>query len=232
MFKEAAVAAKAAGFDGVQLHSANGYLPHQFIDPTSNQRTDKWGGSVENRCRFSLRCIDVFVEVWGNDRVGIKLSPCGGYNDMGFGKASTLETFSYLLQQLNMRSLAFVELNRWTPGFLSEGSKAVADLDVMKDLRPVATIPVVMNGNYGPDDGAAVIEAGDADAISYGRPFVANPDLPSRYRLGIELAEPDSHGLYVWPEGQMEKAYTVSNAAVAFLLRPISTAFTPFLSVC
>ena len=75
LFKAAAVAAKAAGFDGVQLHAANGYLPHQFVDPSSNQREDKWGGSVENRCRFTLRCIEELCEVWGPDRVGIKLSP-------------------------------------------------------------------------------------------------------------------------------------------------------------
>ena len=89
LYKAGAVAAKAAGFDGVELHAANGYLAHEFLDNTSNQRTDKWGGSAENRCRFTLRCIDELCQVWGPDRVGIKLSPCGGYNDMVRGSIDT-----------------------------------------------------------------------------------------------------------------------------------------------
>lgn len=210
MFKEAAVAAKAAGFDGVELHSANGYLPHQFIDSSSNQRTDKWGGSVENRCRFTLRCIDELCEVWGADRVGIKLSPCGGYNDVGMSKADTLETFMYLLQQLNERSIAFVELHRLTPGFYQPG-RAVEDLDVVKEIRPYATVPVVMNGGYGPDDGAEAIEGGEAQAISYGRPLFANPDLPTRWRHGIKLYDPDPKTYYVHAEGEIEKGYMVRN---------------------
>ena len=207
LFRAGAVAAKAAGFDGVELHSANGYLPHQFIDARSNQRQDKWGGSVENRCRFSLRCIDELIDVWGADRVGIKLTPAGGYNDMGNGKQDALDTFTYLLQQLSTRRVAFIEMMRVTPGF-SEG--AVQDLDVVKELVPFSTVPVIMNGNYDAQSAAEVITSteGKVAAVSFGRPFLANPDLPTRYRNDLQLNTPDFKTFYNHPEGQLEKGYS------------------------
>ena len=100
MHRQAAVHANEAGMDGVELHSGNGYLLHQFQDTAANERTDQWGGSKENRCRFTLRIVGELSEVWGADRVGVKLSP-GGYNDVGMDKQATMETYSYLLQQLD-----------------------------------------------------------------------------------------------------------------------------------
>jgi 2,4-dienoyl-CoA reductase-like NADH-dependent reductase (Old Yellow Enzyme family) len=207
MFREAAVAAKAAGFDGVQLHSANGYLPNTFLDTLSNQRQDKWGGSVENRCRFSLRCIDELITVYGADRVGIKLSPVGGYNDMGMDKPTTLATYQYLIQQLSQRNIAFIELNRYTEAFVDK-SRACVTLDVAKELRPFSTVPVVMNGGYGRDESAAEVESGVADAVSIGREYLANPDLPTRWKHGLASNQPSYATLYVYPEGEIEKGYT------------------------
>ena len=93
--------------------SASGYLSHQFIDNTSNHRTDQWGGSIENRCRFPLRIIDEISTVYGNDRVGIKLSPGGGYNDMGMNEEDTAETYGYLIKELNSRRIAYIQLTRY-----------------------------------------------------------------------------------------------------------------------
>ena len=207
MHRQAAVNAKAAGMDGVQLHSANGYLSHEFLDTSSNRRTDQWGGSVENRCRFTLRIIDELCGVWGKDRVGIKLSPCGGYNDVGMLKQDTLDTYTYLIQQLNKRDIAFIELNRLTPGFYQPG-RACEDVDVVKDLAPHATVPLIFNGGYDAAQAANAVESGQAKGISFGRPYLANPDLPTRYRNGFELNPPNPATFYLHPEGAISVGYT------------------------
>ena len=208
MHRQAAVNAKAAGMDGVEMHSANGYLSHTFLDNTANQRTDKWGGSVENRCRFPLRCVDELCAVWGSGRVGIKLSPCGGYNDVGMTRQDTLETYTYLLKELNGRNLAFIELHRRTPGFYQPG-RACEDVDVVAELAPHApTTPIILNGGYGSTDAADAVESGQAKGISFGRPYLANPDLPSRYKNGIVLNQPNPATFYSHPEGQIAVGYT------------------------
>ncbi|KIP04658.1 hypothetical protein PHLGIDRAFT_25477 [Phlebiopsis gigantea 11061_1 CR5-6] len=114
-YRKAAINAKRAGFDGVELHSANGYLPHQFLDYTSNQRTDEWGGSIENRCRFGLECFKALVDVWGPARVGVKVNPCGGYNDMGMPLPDTIATFNYYLTQIGAMKPAYVQVVRYVP---------------------------------------------------------------------------------------------------------------------
>ena len=110
-FIDGAKNAKSAGFDGVELHGANGYLPHAFLDSTSNKRTDKWGGSIENRARFTLLTLEGLHEVFPG-RVGVKLSPCGGYNDMGMPLEETIETYSYLIKKINEIGLAYIQLVR------------------------------------------------------------------------------------------------------------------------
>ncbi|EKM51954.1 uncharacterized protein PHACADRAFT_165282 [Phanerochaete carnosa HHB-10118-sp] len=114
-YRHAAKMAKKAGFDGVELHSANGYLVHEFLDYTSNKRTDEWGGSVENRCRFGLECLKVLIDVWGPARVGIKVNPCGGYNDVGMPLPDTIQTFTHYLTQISAMKIAHVQLVRYVP---------------------------------------------------------------------------------------------------------------------
>ncbi|GJE84577.1 alkene reductase [Phanerochaete sordida] len=116
-FRHAANMAKKAGFDGVELHSASGYLIHQFLDHTANQRTDMWGGSVENRCRLGLEVLKAMIDVWGPARVGIKISPCGGYNDVGMPLPDTLHTYTYYLTQLGTLKPAYIQLVRHNPRF-------------------------------------------------------------------------------------------------------------------
>ncbi|KAK0484426.1 hypothetical protein IW261DRAFT_836759 [Armillaria novae-zelandiae] len=120
-WKKAAINAKESGFDGVEIHGANGYLIHQFLDSTSNQRGDEWGGSVENRARFPLEVVKTAVDVWGPDRVGIKLSPAGGNNDVGMPIQETLDTFGYFISELDKFGIAYVALMRYVDAFDSTG---------------------------------------------------------------------------------------------------------------
>ena len=126
---------------------------------------------------------------------------------MGMDKASTLDTYQYLILQLNQRGIAFIEFNRLTDGFYEKG-RALETLNVEKELRPLASVPVVMNGGYDAQQAADAVEADVAAAISFGRPYLANPDLPTRYRHGFPLNDQDHKTFYVHPEGEVAKGYT------------------------
>jgi 2,4-dienoyl-CoA reductase-like NADH-dependent reductase (Old Yellow Enzyme family) len=159
------------------LISANGNLSHQFIDNTSNQRTDQWGGSVENRCRFPLRVINEICSVYGNDRVGIKLSPGGGYNDMGMDEKNTAETYGYLIKELNDRRIAYIQITRyWTFGNPVQRGKEV-DVFQWRKLINSEHTAFFVNTNYNNEEGAKVLKSGLADAIVFGRLYMSNPDL-------------------------------------------------------
>lgn len=161
-------------------YSANGYLSHQFIDNTSNHRTDQWGGSVENRCRFTLRAIDEICRVYGNDRVGIKLSPGGGYNDMGMDEKDTADTYGYLVKELNSRRIAYIQITRyWAMG---DPAKRGRDIDVFqwKNLINREHTAFFANTNYDNEEGAKTLRKGLADAIVFGRLYISNPDLAER----------------------------------------------------
>ncbi|CAF3458400.1 unnamed protein product [Rotaria socialis] len=187
LYRKAAERAKEAGFDGVELHSANGYLPHQFIDNTSNKRTDEWGGSAENRCRFPLRVIDEMCSVYGNNRVGIKLSPGGGYNDMGMSEKDTSETFAYLIQELSARRIAYIQLARyWDLGDPLKRGKEV-DIFQWKKLINSEHTALLVNTNYNAEEGEKTLQADLADAIVFGRFYIANPDLAERLIKNQEL---------------------------------------------
>lgn len=134
-YRNAAKMAKKAGFDGVELHSANGYLIHQFLDYNSNQRTDKWGGSVENRCRMGLECLKALIDVWGPARVGIKINPCGGYNDVGMPLPDTITTFTYYLTQISAMKPAYVQLVRYLP-MMDVPIPVRPDIKQVEDNRP------------------------------------------------------------------------------------------------
>ncbi len=181
-FAIAAGNALAAGFDGIELHAASGYLVHQFLDASINLRTDAYGGSVENRCRFLLEVLDAIIAVAGADRVGIKVSPRIKFNDVVEPDAEAV--YPFLAQQLSARRIAWLH-----------GAKQGA-YDVHKDMRPHFTGLYFAGSGFDRDLGEAMLAAGAADAIVYGKYFISNPDLPRRFRDDATLAEGDSKTHY------------------------------------
>ncbi|KIJ36201.1 hypothetical protein M422DRAFT_179813 [Sphaerobolus stellatus SS14] len=211
-FKNAAIKAKEAGFDGVELHGANGYLPHQFLDSTSNKRTDMWGGSVENRARFMLEAAKALVSVWGADRVAIKLNPCGGYNDMGMPLEETLETFTYLIKELDELKLAYIALSRFNPAFdpVIDGKTRATQHDVLSSYRPfIKNTKLVLNSGLTPSEADDLIQSGKIDAAAFGFLWISHPDMQKRVEAGKPLdAQVDFQNIY-WHEGiTVEKGYT------------------------
>jgi N-ethylmaleimide reductase len=189
-FAQAATNAVEAGFDGVELHGANGYLLEQFFRPTSNRRTDDYGGSVEHRARFVLEVADAAVAAVGRQRVGIRLSPFGVFNDMPIYD-SMEEDYRYLAQQLEARGLAYLHLVDHS----SMGAPAVP-ASMKSTLRRVFTGCLVLSGGYDAARAESDLAAGNADLIAVGRPFLANPDLVARWRTGAALNPPDMDTFY------------------------------------
>ena len=190
-FERGARNAKAAGFDGVELHGAFGYLPHQFLVDSANQRTDEYGGSVENRARFVLEVMDRLVGVWGEGRVGIRLSPTLAYN--GMVDSDPLATFAYLIRKLDALPLAYLHLMRATPDAARFPSWPA---DTLATFGPLFRGALVVNGGYDRDSAEAVLASGAAQAVSFGAPFIANPDLVRRFALGAPLAVADRGTFY------------------------------------
>jgi N-ethylmaleimide reductase len=190
-FENGARNAQVAGFDGVELHGAFGYLPHQFLVDSANQRTDEYGGSIENRARFVLDVMDRLVRVWGEGRVGIRLSPTLAYN--GMVDADPLATFSYLIDKLNALPLAYLHLMRATPDAERFPSWP---RDTIATFGPLFRGPLIVNGGYDRDSAEAVLESGSAQAVSFGAPFVSNPDLVHRFETGAPLAAGDRSTFY------------------------------------
>ncbi|KAK2459474.1 hypothetical protein APHAL10511_008508 [Amanita phalloides] len=188
-YKHAAENAKAAGFDGVELHGANGYLVPQFLDSTCNQRTDEWGGSVQNRARFALETLKVLKEVYGNN-VSVKLNPCGGYNDMGMPLQETLDTFTYFITEADKLGLSYITLLRYAPALDVEfdGKLRAIQHDVVASYRHlIKNSKVFVNGGVLPDEGAELVKSGKADAISFGFNYLIHPDLAKRIQYGKPL---------------------------------------------
>ncbi|KAJ7138182.1 flavoprotein NADH-dependent oxidoreductase [Mycena epipterygia] len=198
-FKEAAINAKEAGFDGVELHGANGYLVHQFLDSTSNHRTDKWGGSPENRARFALETLKALIEVWGPN-VALKISPAGGYNYMGMPLQDTIETFGYLLRQANQLGLSYVALVRYSawldPEF--DGKKRGTPHDVVETFSPfLSQTPIFVNCGVTPAEAEELVGSGKAAGVFFGMNWVTHPDVGSRIKDGKVLDNaPDFAHLY------------------------------------
>lgn len=191
--------AKEAGFDGVEIHNANGYLLDQFLRDGTNQRTDGYGGSVQNRSRLTLEVTEAVVGVWGADRVGIRFSPSGVFNDMS--DSNPLETFGYVLKELNRFGLAYAHITQVTAQDIAHGATAGAG---PKELRPFWKGSIVSAGGFTKESGNRAIAEGWADAIAFGVSFIANPDLPERLRTDAPLNEPDQPSFY----GGTEKGYT------------------------
>lgn len=183
--------ALAAGFDGVELHTASGYLPEQFLSSGSNQRQDAYGGSVANRARFVLEVLSAMVAEAGGDRVGIKISPEMGFNDIT--DANPEETYTYLVDQLQRFNLAYLHVALF-------GAK----LDYHAMLKPKFNGAYLVGGGLDQATAEAALAAGRADAAVFGSAFLANPDLPERFRVGAALNAPDKATFYT----PGEKGYT------------------------
>jgi len=167
-YKQSAIKAKQAGFDGVELHAANGYLIDQFLQSSTNQRTDLYGGSVENRARFLLEVVDALIEVWGAGRVGVHLAPRGDEHDMG--DENPRETFGYALEELGKRKIAFF----FTREHLDEGS-------ISGYLKQRSNgVPYIANMKLSREDAIDLLASGKAEAVSFGKDYISNPDLYER----------------------------------------------------
>ena len=186
-----------AGFDGVEIHSANGYLLDQFLRDGSNKRTDIYGGSIENRARFLMEVTKALVGAVGADKVGLRLSPVNPFNDMHDSNPQAV--FNYVTEQLNQFNLAYLHVVEG--GIHGGGVADPFDFDAMREL---CKSPYMANLSYDKARGNAAIASGHADAVAYGVPFLANPDLVERFRQDAPLNEADSNSFY----GGNEKGYT------------------------
>lgn len=182
-YRKGAENAQAAGFDGVEIHGANGYLLDQFLQDSTNQRSDDYGGPIENRARLMLEVTDACISVWGANRVGMHLAPRGDAH--GMGDANPAATFGYVARELGMRKIAFicaresVGPNRYGP----ELKKAFGGI-------------YIANEGHTRDSAETLLQAGDADAVAFGKAFIANPDLPRRFARNAPLNPPDADTFY------------------------------------
>jgi len=183
-YRNAALRAKAAGFDGVELHAANGYLIDQFLQDGSNKRTDEFGGSIENRSRFLFEVLKALVSVWGGDKVAVRIGPGGTWNGMTDSNPAAL--FSYVAEHLNEFGLAYLHvIEPRVKGnvVIEEGQAPIA----AQQLRKIFKGKILAAGGFEPETAEAIVEKGDADAVAFGRHFVSNPDLPRRIREDLPL---------------------------------------------
>jgi N-ethylmaleimide reductase len=194
-YRRAADRAKAAGFDGVELHAANGYLIDQFLQDGSNKRTDAYGGSIENRARLLMGVVAALASVWGGDRVAVRIGPSGRWNGMSDGNPQAL--FAYVAKALNRFGLAYLHIiEPRVKGniVVVEGQAPIA----AEELRKLFTGTIVAAGGFEPATAAAVVSSGNADLVAFGRYFVSNPDLPTRIREGLPLANYDRNTFYTF----------------------------------
>jgi N-ethylmaleimide reductase len=186
-FRQGAINAREAGFDGVEIHGANGYLIEQFLQSKTNLRTDRYGGSIENRARFLMEIVHAVTGVWGADRVGVRLSPYGVANDSG--EADPMPLYSHVVASLDKLGLAYLHFIE--PRASGAGRAEVDHQNVpsaMVLFRPLWSGVLMTAGNFTGETAEAAIAAGHADAIAFGRIFISNPDLPRRLRHGYPLA--------------------------------------------
>lgn len=190
-YRQGAVNARDAGFDGVEIHGANGYLLDQFLQDSTNRRTDRYGGSIENRARLMLEVTDAVISVWGSGRVGMHLAPRGDSHDMGDSDPGA--TFGYVAGELGKRKIAFICARE------AEGPGRLGP-----ELKRRFGGVYVANEGYSRESADAAIRAGDADAVAFGKLFIANPDLPGRFATNAALNEPVPATFY----GSSPQGYT------------------------
>jgi N-ethylmaleimide reductase len=189
-FVQAAKNAMAAGFDGVELHGANGYLLEQFIRPNSNTRTDNYGGSIENRARFALEVVAATIAAIGKDKVGIRLSPFGVFNDMPLYPEMEAD-YTYLAQKLNAAGLLYIHLVDHS----SMGAPKVPD-SMKATFRSVFKGVLILSGGYDAVRAESDLAAGKCDLVAFGKPFLANPDLVARWKTHAAVNAPDMATFY------------------------------------
>jgi N-ethylmaleimide reductase len=192
-FRSGAERALRAGFDGVEIHGANGYLPDQFLQDGTNKRTDEYGGPIENRARFLLEVTQAAISVWGADRVGVRIAPSGTYGSMS--DSDPAATFGYVTTQLDRLGIAYlhvVEPRIKGTEEVSHGRPPIA----AQHLRPKFSRILIAAGGFTPASAEAVVTFGDADLVAFGRHFISNPDLPERLRHGLPLTRYDRSTFY------------------------------------
>jgi N-ethylmaleimide reductase len=198
-FAAAARNARAAGFDGVELHGANGYLLDQFLQSGSNTRADRYGGPIENRARLLLEVLDAVIGAWSREHVGVRLSPSSflyGMND-----ANKLETFGYAVRAIDALKVGYIHFTEPNAMALDKGVQIER---VAETFRPMASVPLIINTGFDKAKANAVIAAGHADLVAFGVPYIANPDLVKRLRIDAPLNKPDPSLFY----GVGAKGYT------------------------
>ncbi|HHH1475048.1 TPA: alkene reductase [Yersinia enterocolitica] len=197
-FRQATANAREAGFDYIELHAAHGYLLHQFMSPASNQRTDQYGGSIENRTRLTLEVVDATAAEWGAERIGIRISPLGPFNGLDNGEDQE-EAALYLIEELNKRHIAYLHISEpdWA------GGKPYSD--AFRDAVRARFKGVIIGaGAYTAEKAESLIEKGFIDAVAFGRSYICNPDLVERLQQNAPLNEPDGETFY----GGGAKGYT------------------------
>ena len=182
-YRRGAANAKKAGFDGVEIHGANGYLLDQFLQDKTNKRTDQYGGPIENRARLMLEVTDACIDIWGAGRVGMHLAPRRDSHDMG--DSNPLETFGYVARELGRRKIAFICAR-----------EHLGDDRLGPKLKEIFGGVYVVNEKIGKAEAQAALDAGEADAVAFGKLFIANPDLPKRFKLDAPLNEPHPETFY------------------------------------
>ena len=188
-YRRGAANAKTAGFDGVEVHGANGYLLDQFLQDKTNRRTDDYGGSIENRARLMLEVTDACIDVWGAGRVGMHLAPRRDSHDMG--DSTPHETFGYVARELGRRRIAFICAR-----------EHLGDDRLGPSLKSQFGGVYIANEKINKADGQAALDSGEADAVAYGKLFIANPDLPARFKKDAPLNDPHPETFYAsGPEG-------------------------------
>ncbi|MFD1096703.1 alkene reductase [Salegentibacter chungangensis] len=192
-FRHAAQNAKEAGFDGVEIHSSNGYLIHQFFNENANIRTDEYGGSIQNRARFFFEVIEAISEVWPENRIGVRLNP-SLHNAFGItATPETIPTFDYIVKKLNAYDLAYVHFSE---PFTDVSEVDFLEPNIAKHYRPIYKGNLMINSEFDQESGNKVIEDGDADLVSFGKLYVSNPDLVERFEKNLPLAEWDQDTFY------------------------------------
>jgi N-ethylmaleimide reductase len=192
-FRRSAVLAKEAGFDGVELHGANGYLFEQFLLDGTNHRDDAYGGSVENRARFLFDTLDAVVSVWGPGRVALRLSPSGTYGTMS--DSDPHATFGYVAERLNRYDLAYLHVIEPRIRGIIEQDTSASDV-TSKDMRRLYQGTIIAAGGFTGESAEQIVVDGHADLVAFGRMFISNPDLPERLRAGKPLTRYDRSTFY------------------------------------